>query len=264
MVKYKLFSLIPAAILVSFIHSCSPLQNVQVEEKFGKRIAFIDEGSGSPTIILESGFDAGMETWGGIVDSLTHYARVYTYDRPGYGRSNKKDPPRTFKEVAQQLHTNLIARNIPPPYLLVGHADGALIVNMFARLYPDETQAALMIDPAHPDFYDYLRENEALIYDLLFDYIGKGQRRYEFDLIKDTSEDFKYAPEFPDIPLIVLMAGRHTTLESEALKAKTLEFHEDLKKMSSKGKRYLVEDSGYYIHKNNPNLIIENVLQLME
>jgi pimeloyl-ACP methyl ester carboxylesterase len=246
--------------LVALISACSPLKNVQVEERAGKRIAFINEGVGTPSVIFESGFESGMETWAGVIDSVARYTTVYSYDRAGYGRSNLKDPPLSIKEVAQQLHTNLVARNIKPPYVLVGHSAGALFINMFARMYPGEVKGVLMIDPTHPELYDYLRENEALLYDLLLDYIGDGQRRYEIDLIKNSSKEFREAADFPDVPLIVLMAGRHTTLESEELKDKMLEFHEDLKKLSPLGTRYLVEESGHSIHKNDPKLVVDHIL----
>lgn len=251
-------------VLFWMVLGCSPLKNVQVEERSGKRIAFVRQGVGSPSVVFESGFEGGMETWAGIIDSVALYTSVYAYDRAGYGRSNLKDPPHSIKEVAQQLHTNLIAREIPPPYVLVGQSGGALFANMFARLYPDEVKGVLMIDPTHPDLYDYLRENEALIYDLLFDYIGEGQRRYEFDLIKNSSTEFKDAADFPDVPLIVLMAGRHTTLESEALREKMLEFHEDLKKLSPLGTRYLIEESGHSIHKSDPELVVDYILGFLD
>lgn len=251
-------------ILLSVVSACSPLKNVQVKEEAGKRIAFISEGVGSPSVIFESGFEGGMETWAGIIDSVAKYTSVYAYNRAGYGRSSLQDPPYSIEEAAQQLNANLIARNIPPPYVLVGHSGGALFVNMYARLYPEKTKGVLFIDPTHPDLYDYLKENEALIYDLLFDYIGEGQRRYEFDLIKSSSKEFKEAADFPEVPLIVLMAGRHTTLESEALKKKMLEFHEDLKKLSPLGTRYLVEDSGHSIHKNNPQLVVDYILAFLD
>lgn len=267
--KYKMRSrtyyfLSLGSILFMLISSCSPLQNIKVEEQFGRRIAYVHEGVGSPSVIFESGFEGGMETWSGIIDSVAKYTSVYAYNRPGYGRSNLKDPPHSIEEAAKQLNTNLIARNIPAPYVLVGHSGGALFVNMFARLYADKVKAVLLIDPTHPDLYDYLRENEALLYDLLFDYIGEGQRRYEFDLIKNTSKEFKNASDFPDIPLIILMAGRHTTLESEELKNKMLDFHEDLKQLSPKGTRYLMEGSGHAIHKNDPQLVVDYILGLLD
>lgn len=244
-------------------YSCSSLNDVKVDERFGKKIAYIKKGSGTPAIILESGFDSGMESWSGLIDSLARYSLVYSYDRPGYGKSNKKSPPYSVREIAEQLHANLVVRDIPPPYVLVGYSGGALMINMFARLYPGEVAGVLMIEPTHPDLYDYMKENEAVLYEILFDYIGDGQRRYEFDIIKNVSAEFKEAPPFPDVPLTILMAGRHTSLESEALIAKTLEYHEDLKKMSPQGKRYLVDTSGRWIHKQNPEIVLARVYELL-
>ena len=255
--------LILSSCLLWISYSCSSLNNVKVEERYGKRIAYVKEGVGTPAIILESGFDAGMESWAGIIDSLSRHSMVYAYDRPGYGKSNKKDAPRSVKEIARQLHSNLVARDIPPPYVLVGYSGGSLISNMFARLYPQEVAGVLMIEPTHPDLYDYMKVNEAVLYEVMFDYIGQGQRRYEFDIIKNVSKEFKDAPPFPDVPLTILMAGRHSTLTSEALKNKTLEFHEDLKNMSPRGKRFLVDSSGRWIHRNNPELVEQYVYELL-
>lgn len=245
------------------IYSCTGLKNVRVDERYGKRIAYVQEGVGTPAIILESGFDSGMETWGDLIDTLAQYSMVYTYNRPGYGKSNQKDAPHSIREIAEQLHANLLIRNVPPPYVLVGYSDGALMVNMFARLYPQEIAGVLMLEPVHPDLYNYLEENEAVLYELLFDQIGKGQRLYEFDLIKNVSQEFKEAPPFPNVPLTILMAGRHSTLESEALKEKIRVFHEELKNLSPKGKRYLLDGSGHWIHRNNPAAVKKYVYQML-
>lgn len=242
--------------------SCTSSKNVKVDERYGKRIAYMNKGSGTPSIVLESGFDAGMETWDQLVDSLASYTKVYTYDRPGYGKSNMKSAPHSFEEVARQLNSNLQLRKIKPPYLLVGYAEGALMMNMFVRLYPEKVSGVVMIEPYHPDIFDYLKENEALLYDILVDRIDDGQRLYELDLIKNSSEEFINAPTFPDVPLTILMASRHTSLESESLKEKVLEYHESLKNMSAEGKRYLIEGSGRHIHRNNPDAVIERILEL--
>ena len=245
-------------------YSCSPVKDIRVEERFGKKIAFVNKGNGSPTIVWEAGFDAGMATWGTLLDTLSQYTEIYAYDRPGYGKSNKSMAPQSVREVAEQLYANLVTRDIEPPYVLVGHNEGALMINMFARLYPELVSGVLMIEPIHPDYYDYIRENEALIYDILIDFVGKGQRLYEFDIIKGASAEFKNAPPFPDIPITILMAGRHRIIESETLRQKTLEFNEELKSMSSIGQRFLVQSSVQYIHKQNPDRVIEEILRLIQ
>lgn len=252
------------AILCLIASSCSSGKNVKVDERYGRKIAYISKGAGSPAIVMESGFDSGMETWDLIIDTLATYAKVYTYDRPGYGKSNMKDAPHSFEVIARQLHSNLRARKIKPPYVLVGYADGALMMNMFVRLYPEEVQGVVMIEPTHPDLYEYLKENEAILYDILVDKINDGQRLYELDLIKKSSEEFINAPGFPDVPLTILMASRHSSLESESLKEKTLEYHEALKNMSAEGKRYLIPSSGRHIHRNEPEAVLDKILEIMQ
>ena len=250
-------------LLLLFSYSCTSLKYSKVDESYGKKISYVERGAGSPTVVFESGFDSGMETWDVLLDSMANITRVYAYDRPGYGRSNLKDAPHSFEEVADQLHANLIARNIPAPFVLVGYSEGALIVNMFARKYPEKTHGVLMIDPTHPDLFDYLKEHERILYDIQVDHVGDGQRMYELDLIRNSSEEFLNANTFPDIPLTILMASRHTSLENEALKQKVLDFHEELKNMSAEGQRFMVEDSGHQIHRKSPERIIEEIMRLI-
>ena len=252
------------ASLCILVSSCTSTKNQIVDERYGKRIAYINKGEGSPAIIMESGFDAGMETWDLLVDTLATYTKVYAYDRPGYGKSNMKDAPHSFEEVARQLHANLKVRKVKPPYVLVGYEAGALMVNMFVRLYPEEVKGVIMIEPAHPDIFEYLENNEAILYGILVDKIDDGQRLYELDMIKNSSEEFINAPGFPDVPLTILMASRHSSLESEALKDKTLEYHEALKNMSAEGKRYLIPSTGRHIHRNEPDAVIEKILEVLQ
>ena len=255
--------LISLLTIVLLLSSCWSSKNLEVESRWGNKLAFIELGSGSPAIVMESGFDAGLESWGWLPDSLAKHSKVYAYNRPGYGKSNQQEIPESIEEIAQYLHSNLKARNIPPPYVLVGYREGALMVNMFTRLYPDEVHGVLMIEPTHPDFYDYIKENEELIYNILVDKIGESQRFYEIDLVKNCSEEFQNVPEFPDVPLTILMAGKHTSIESDALRSKMLEFHKDLKDMSTKGKRYIVKRSGHHIHKHEPELVESEILKLL-
>jgi pimeloyl-ACP methyl ester carboxylesterase len=39
---------------------------------------------------------------------------------------------------------------VPPPYILVGHSFGALIVRAFAAKYPNETTGLVLVDPLDP------------------------------------------------------------------------------------------------------------------
>ena len=51
----------------------------------------------------------------------------------------------------QQLRALLQARKLPPPYVLVGHSLGGLYMQLFARQYPGEVAALVLVDSTHPD-----------------------------------------------------------------------------------------------------------------
>ncbi len=54
-------------------------------------------------------------------------------------------------ELASQLHRSLTRSHIEPPYLLVGHSFGALVIRQFAALYPAETAGLLFVDGLPPE-----------------------------------------------------------------------------------------------------------------
>jgi pimeloyl-ACP methyl ester carboxylesterase len=58
--------------------------------------------------------------------------------------------------VARRLHETLIAADVPPPYLLVGHSLGALHVRAFAAAYPGETAGLVLLDPTHEEMQTVL------------------------------------------------------------------------------------------------------------
>uniref|UniRef100_UPI0004DF417F alpha/beta fold hydrolase n=1 Tax=Sciscionella sediminilitoris TaxID=1445613 RepID=UPI0004DF417F len=51
-------------------------------------VAYDVRGTGEP-LVLVHGTPASSYLWRGVVDRLTDRFRVYTYDLPGYGRSDR-------------------------------------------------------------------------------------------------------------------------------------------------------------------------------
>jgi pimeloyl-ACP methyl ester carboxylesterase len=53
--------------------------------------------------------------------------------------------------MVADLRALLHSAGIPPPYVLVAHSFGGLIIRAFARAHPDEVAGLVFVDPLHPE-----------------------------------------------------------------------------------------------------------------
>lgn len=136
----------------------------------GRRMYLACRGSGSPTVVLESGLGETSAYWGWIVPTVAQDTRVCVYDRAGRGRSDEAPAPRDGVGVATDLRSLLA--HVPGPFVLVGHSSGAQYVRIFAERYPKEVAGVVLLDPQpaealtrlpmFPKFYRVFRRVSAL------------------------------------------------------------------------------------------------------
>lgn len=107
-------------------------------------------GSGTPSVILESGLGGFSLEWHRVRQHVANGRRVCAYDRAGYGWSDTGPMPRTAMRSAEELHALLIAAGEQPPYLLVGHSYGGFIVRLFAERYADDVAGVVLLDASAP------------------------------------------------------------------------------------------------------------------
>jgi len=113
----------------------------------GCKLYLLEKGCNGPTVIFESGIAATNLNWRHIQESVSRFACTASYDRSGLGWSNRCRTARTPGNIAVELHTMLQRAGVKPPYILVGHSFGGLVVRRFALLYPEEVASAVLIDP---------------------------------------------------------------------------------------------------------------------
>lgn len=108
-------------------------------------------GDGSPTVLLEAGLDpSGSFSWRRVLPGIVVTTRVCAYDRAGILWSEPRPGPRDAHRIADELHALLAAASEPPPYVMVGHSFGGLLVRVFDRRFKGEVVGFVLVDSAHP------------------------------------------------------------------------------------------------------------------
>jgi pimeloyl-ACP methyl ester carboxylesterase len=103
--------------------------------------------SSGPTVLFEAGIAATNLNWFHIQETVARFTGTASYDRGGLGWSSPNRTARTPGNIAWELHDMLQKAGIEPPYILVGHSFGGLVMRRFALLFPDEVVSVLLVDP---------------------------------------------------------------------------------------------------------------------
>ena len=103
-------------------------------------------GSGNPAVVLEAGIAATSLSWALVQPELAKFTTVVSYDRAGLGWSGPATTPRTPGVIASELRCALGRAGVRPPYVMVGHSFGGLVVQRFATLYKKDVSGLVLVD----------------------------------------------------------------------------------------------------------------------
>lgn len=112
----------------------------------GARLNLYCLGTGSPTVVFDSGWGDWAPAWAVVQPRIAQFTRTCSYDRAGSGFSEPGPLPRTTARIAEELHDALHAAGIAGPYILVGSAFGGDHVRAFADLYMQEVAGMVLVD----------------------------------------------------------------------------------------------------------------------
>jgi pimeloyl-ACP methyl ester carboxylesterase len=139
-----------AAVIVDDPAYTHAQQLVEVEP--GRRLNLYCTGSGSPTVIFDSGVASETVEWALVQPEIARHARACSYDRAGTGFSDTGTRTGTSQNIVDDLHKLLVAAGIAPPYVLVGHSYGGMNVRLYKDHYPAEVVGMVLVDPSHEDW----------------------------------------------------------------------------------------------------------------
>jgi pimeloyl-ACP methyl ester carboxylesterase len=125
-----------------------------------RHLYYVKKGERSPTVVFESGFAATSLNWMLIQDQISEQMQTVVYDRAGLGWSKGYASVRTPSKIAHELHLMLQKAGLEPPYVLVGHSFGGLVVRRFALDYPDEVVGVVLVDPMRTEEWPPVNERQ--------------------------------------------------------------------------------------------------------
>ncbi len=118
----------------------------------GRRLQLDCRGSGSPTVVFESGLDTyGSLSWAAVHDSIAKASRACAYSRAGIMWSDAARGPFDSRNAARDLHAALTAAGESAPWIMVGHSLGGPYVMTFTQMYGAEVAGVVFVDASHPD-----------------------------------------------------------------------------------------------------------------
>lgn len=250
-----------------------PTQQVTVD---GRSVTVASLGHRGLSVVLESGIADDHSVWEDVQVAVAERARVLSYDRPGVGASVPSDEETTPERQAETLREVLKASGHEPPYVLVGHGSAAFALRRFIEMYPSDVAGLILVDPAHES------EDEAwtaIDADSWRSYVD-GKRTFlgavspaaksEFEAYLDVLEgwDERTSPESPNVPAIVLSAGR--TGESpewvgeteQGLRAKVSIQRSFADELGAEFRK--VNGSSGYLHLEDPREVVEAIQTVLD
>jgi pimeloyl-ACP methyl ester carboxylesterase len=118
----------------------------------GTRLNIYCMGSGSPTVVFDSGWEDWAPAWAVVQPRVARFARACSYDRAGAGFSDAGPMPRTTVRIADELLDALHNARIGGPYILVGHAFGADNIRAFADRHSADVAGLVFVDGDAVDY----------------------------------------------------------------------------------------------------------------
>ena len=256
-------------------------------------------GMGSPAVVLVGGLRASADDWSisdkskpTVFTEVGKFTRVCAFDRPGTpvgekpSRSDPVPQPTTAKDAVADWHALLSAAGEAGPYVLVGHSYGGLIVRLYASTYPKEVSGLVLIDVLSEGLQDAeTPEQWAIQRKLIEGDVRESVALYPALERIDVDRSFnqiRAAPPLRSIPLVVLSAdrpwGRQVPSMIAAGKlpadippdfgyitdAAQKKAQERLAKLVPNEKHITNTNSGHEIHKEQPQLVIDAIREVVE
>ena len=253
-------------------------------------------GQGSPSVVFESGLGGTSLDWTRVQPEVSRFTRACSYDRAGYGWSERGPEPRHADRIALELDRLLLHANVSPPYLLVGHSFGGLAIRLFAaRNEPRAVAGIVLVDATHehqfqrmesagvqtpmaPTGRRFVISNHWLVPSALPESLKPLAQRLalarksirtlygELGSLRHSAIQVGSIRRTPDAPVIVLARGPRRGADDsyDRLDGTWLDLQRELAGTMKNGSFQVVRGSGHYIHLERPERVVDAIRTIVD
>jgi pimeloyl-ACP methyl ester carboxylesterase len=255
-------------------------QTTRAIDMDGRRLVLAECGRGSPAVVLETGLGAESEEWSTVQAALAPLTRVCRYDRAARGASDVAPQPRSALDLVEDLRVLLHRADVMPPYVLVGHSLGGLLVRLFAHRHREQVAALVLVDSMHEDQFDVFaptlpppRADEPTGLTETREFWTRGWRDWHstqegLDLVA-SCEQARAIDSLGDLPMHVLSAGTflNQPLVPEAFRPRLQGMWDGLQqrlvRLSTRSTHSTCLGSGHFLQREAPQQVAAAVADMV-
>jgi pimeloyl-ACP methyl ester carboxylesterase len=212
---------------------------------------------------------------------VAQFTATCRYDRANRGASDPAPKPRSVRDFVDDLHALLETAAIPPPYVLVGHSLGGVIVRLYAHQYPHDVAGLVLVDPMHEDQFERIGpllpppfpgEPDALTQFRRFwteEWRDPTKNPEGVDFLANRAQA-RVIDSLGAFPMVVLTAGNFLQMGPPGdpgtmrMHQQWQEMHREMMRQSSNAQQMLVETSGHFMQREQPERVVAAIRQMVE
>lgn len=278
----------------SYVDSTSFDKRGEMIDIGGYSLYVEDTGTGKVTVIFDAGMGDDSSVWNKVVEEVSQFSRVITYDRAGLGWSEESPHDRDSKVIVAELHSVLKDKDITGPIILVGHSFGGVNMQRYALTYPEHIAALVLVDSAHEDQITKMPQ-ASFLQKYLFKFgmwaapfgiprlylsdanpeekAKKSTTKHQYTsldeaeyFLRSLSELNELTPDYGDMPLVVIARNKASS-EIDNTKTRDLVWATLQENIAARSTNSTIIFSGarqHSIHKKQPEIVIEAIQTLAE
>jgi pimeloyl-ACP methyl ester carboxylesterase len=259
-------------ILISVIlGSCKNEPDYHFNQVNGKQLHVLTWGKGEPVVVFLNGGGSALEDFSIVQEKIAKITKTISYDKPGIGKSQLANSPRTLENVSDELKELLAKEWIGnTPIIFVGHSMGGYVARYYLNRYPDNIVGLVLVDPGS----EYLEEEYRKISTDEENRIADSTLAAQIKLIpKGFQMEAKAYPSHDsilktfsietDIPIILLESNKIENASDKILIDLQKKLYRDFKKKVPQTKIISTSQSGHFIQLDEPELVIGAIKEML-